>query len=76
MRIHFQLYRVATELANSSWIRSSVVEQMPAIGMVVSSSLAGSVGFPTVSGVWTEKHQLTRLYSLDVSFIVVVYFNR
>ena len=47
-RIHFQLYPVATEFANLSWIRSSVAEQMPTKGMVVSSSLAGSVDFPTV----------------------------
>ena len=47
-RIHFQLYQVPIEFSGSIWICSSMVEQMPANGMVVSSSLARSVGFPTV----------------------------
>ena len=37
----------ATESTCPIWTGSSVVEQMPAKGMVVSSSLTTSVGFPT-----------------------------
>ena len=44
-RTHFQLYQVATESTCPIWTGSSMVEQMPAKGMVVSSSL--TVGFPT-----------------------------
>ena len=47
IRTHFQLYYVVTEPTCSIWTDGSVVEQMPAKGMVVSSSLARSVGFPT-----------------------------
>ena len=46
--IPIALYQVATEFIGSSWTGSSVVEQMSANGMVVISSLAGSVGFLTV----------------------------
>ena len=46
-RTHSQLYHVATKPTCPISTSSLVVEQMPAKGMVVSSSLTRSVGFPT-----------------------------
>ena len=67
----FQLYHVTTEPTCPIWTGSSVVEQMPAKGMVVSSSLTTSLGFstnlPTMSTPPRVKHifHLTRFNSLE-----------
>ena len=42
----------------SSWSSSSVVEQMPLKGMVVSSSLTRPVGFPTAWPLCRQRRKL------------------
>ena len=44
MKTHFQLYYVTAKPTCPIWTGSSVVEQMPGKGIVVSSSLTRSVG--------------------------------
>ena len=50
MKTHFQIYHVTAKPTYPIWTGSSVVEQMPAKGMVVSSSLTRSVGQSYGSG--------------------------
>ena len=57
-RTHFQLYQVATEATCPIRTGSSVVEQMPAKGMVVNSSLTRSVGFPTAWPLCRQRRKL------------------
>ena len=68
MPIYFQLYQVATEPTCPIWTGSSVVEQMPAKGMVVSSSLTRSVGFPTAWPLCGQRRKLNTYFQIPEDF--------
>ena len=53
---------MATEPTCPIWTGSSVVEQMPAKGMVVSSSLTRPVGFPTAWPLCRQRRKLNAYF--------------
>ena len=59
---HKDFKKVATESTCPIWTGRSVVEQMPAKGMVVSSSLTRSVGFPTAWPLCRQRRKLNTYF--------------
>ena len=76
MPIFFQLYQVATEPTCPIWTGSSVVEQMPAKGMFVSSSLTRSVGFLTAWPLCGQRRKLNTYFQIPEDFFIVAYISR
>ena len=66
------LYQVATEPTCPIWTGSSVVEQIPAKGMVVSSSLTRSVGFPTAWPLCRQRRKLNTYFQNNIITIITI----
>ena len=68
-------FQVATEPTCPIWTGSSVVEQMPAKSMVVSSSLTRSVGFPTAWPLCRQRRKLNTYFQNKEKLLLDIFFS-